>query len=112
MALTSKEIGVLTRRAREVRAHPEAPMPMRWLLMARRLYEGGTITVRWLMDEFAVSLATAKRDMVLIEAHLPTVRDPRERRNEPVTIRMLFGPRVHGHITDDDQAVRLKGSRK
>lgn len=88
-------------------------MPPRWLLMARRLYEGGTVTLRWLMDEFGVSIATAKRDMVLIEAHLPIVRDPRERRSDPVRLRLLMGPRVRGHITDKKRAqLGRKGALK
>jgi predicted DNA-binding transcriptional regulator YafY len=111
--ISRREIKALTRKAREVRAHPEASMPTRWLLMARRLYEGGAITLRWLQEQFGVSLATAKRDMVLIEAHLPTVRDLRDRASDPVTIRLLFGPRVQGHINEEPGEVRgRKGSRK
>jgi predicted DNA-binding transcriptional regulator YafY len=107
------EIDELTRRPAVVRAHPETAAPPRWLLMCRRLYEGGTITLRWLQDEFGVSLATAKRDMALIEANLPTVRDPRERASQPVTIRLLLGPRVQGHINDEIRATRgRKGSLK
>lgn len=81
--------------------------------MCRRLYEGGAVSLCWLMDEFGVSLATAKRDLVLIEAHLPTVRDARENKSEPVTVRLLLGPRVKGHITDEPRKAHgRKGSLK
>lgn len=111
--MSRRELRGLTRKPREVRAHPETPMPPRWLLMCRRLYEGGTISIRWLQEEFGVSLATAKRDMVLIAAHLPTVRAPREHRSDPVTIRLLRGPLVRGHINEDPNNPRgRKGSRK
>jgi hypothetical protein len=111
--ITRDETSALSRRPREVRTHPETPMPPRWLLMCRRLYEGGTISIRWLQEEFGVSLATAKRDLVLIEAHLPTVRDPRERMSDPVRVRLLLGPRVNGHIIDErNAAVGRKGSLK
>lgn len=103
--MTRRELRALTRQPRTVRTHPETPMPPRWLLMCRRLYEGGTISIRWLREQFGVSLATAKRDMALIEANLPTVRDPREHRSDPVTIRLLLGPRVHGHINDERTAL-------
>lgn len=111
--MTSEEVETLTRQPREARTHPETAAPPRWLLMCRRLYEGGVITLRWLQDEFGVSLATAKRDMALIEANLPTVRDLRESRAHPVALRLLVGPRVHGHINDEHVALRgRKGSRK
>lgn len=113
MALTSSEIEALARQPREVRAHPETAAPPRWLLMCRRLYEGGTITLRWLQEQFGVSLATAKRDMSLIEANLPTVRDLRDRKSDPVTLRLLLGPRVHGHINEEPgEQQHRKGSRK
>lgn len=112
--ISRRELRALTRKQREVRAHPETPMPPRWLTMCRRLYEGGTITIRWLRESFGVSLATAKRDMALIEANLPCVRDARENTSQPVTIRLLRGPRVHGHITDDIRKPvhGRRGSRK
>lgn len=43
----------------------------RMMALAWRILEGRAITIRWIMDTFGVSLATAKRDMVLIEATLP-----------------------------------------
>lgn len=111
--MSLEEVQTMLRKPKPVRPHPELASPPRWLLMCRRLYEGGTITLRWLMEEFGVSLATAKRDMVLIEAHLPTVRDLRERPSDHVTIRLLFGPRVQGHINDEHVALRKrKGALK
>lgn len=111
--MSRHEINALTRRPREVRAHPETQAPPRWLLMCRRLYEGGAITVRWLQEQYGVSHATAKRDMALIEANLPTVRDARDHPSHPVTIRLLRGPRVQGHINDEHNALRgRKGALK
>lgn len=61
----------------------------RMLRIARRVFEGGEVTAKWIMGEFGVSWATAKRDMQLVGMYLPVEivkptrwpgRDPREKR--------------------------------
>lgn len=46
------------------------------LRMARYLYEGGTITARWIADKFGVSHATAERDMRIVMCYLPVEHLP------------------------------------
>ena len=51
----------------------------RMLLLAIRLGSGGAVTLRYIMEAHGVSLATAKRDMVMLEAMLPVLNEPVER---------------------------------
>lgn len=44
---------------------------VRLLRIARRVYEGGEITAKWIMGEFGVSWSTAKKDMALVGMYLP-----------------------------------------
>jgi predicted DNA-binding transcriptional regulator YafY len=97
--ISSQELTAITKPCKRTRRYGISE-PSRWILICRRLYEGGTITIRYLMDEFGISHATAKRDQNLIEAHLPTVRDERDLATDPVVIRLLAGPRVQGRHTD------------
>lgn len=48
----------------------------RILRLAARLGAGGSVSVRFIMQEYGASLATAKRDMVLLERALPVVKEP------------------------------------
>lgn len=44
---------------------------IRALICARRLYEGGEITTRWIRKRFGVSESTARRDLRFIRLYLP-----------------------------------------
>lgn len=44
---------------------------VRMLKLAERLFTGGAVSVAWVCRHFGVSLATAKRDLVLLEQTLP-----------------------------------------
>ena len=58
-------------------AAPRAVVPdnsdtrQRMLKLAERLYSGGTVSSAWIQRHFGVSFATAKRDLVVLEATLP-----------------------------------------
>jgi hypothetical protein len=51
---------------------------VRFLKLAERLFTGGDISIAYVRDHFPVSLATAKRDLIVLEATLPliAVREP------------------------------------
>lgn len=75
--------------AHEKRRHPHVSRPPRWVRMVSRLYQGGTITIAYLMHEYGVSLATARRDIVLLAASLPLVSDKREHVTDPLVWRLM-----------------------
>lgn len=47
------------------------PVQQRMLRLARYLYDGGILTSAWIRYDMGVDLATAKRDMRIIECYLP-----------------------------------------
>ena len=51
---------------------------VRMLRVARFIYEGGTVTSAWMMQEYGISLSTAKKDMALIGMYLPVEIDQPE----------------------------------
>lgn len=56
--------------------HNPVPVQVRMLRIARRLYEGKTITSHWIQRTFSVHKATAERDMRIIQCYLPVEHLP------------------------------------
>lgn len=66
---------------------------VRMLKLAMRLARGGDVTHKFITDTFDVSLATAKRDLVVIERALPlqTSWSPRAEGGVIKTVRLMEG---------------------
>ena len=69
----------------------------RLVRLAARLGAGGTVTIGIICEEYGVSLATAKRDFVVLEQALPVTKEPIPGNDNPCPPKQLRIPREHEH---------------
>jgi hypothetical protein len=63
----------------------------RFLRIARHLYEGGILSVRWVMCEFGVCETCAKKDLRLVQEFLPVerIKPPRGIAGQTKVLRLI-----------------------